>query len=397
MAEPSDLTLEAVPRSTRDRVRRLIDADSTESDHDLFHRIGAINISGYLSRAAESLFTSSERALLDLTILDVVGGDVLNHIVPDPGTSLLEQIVTIEQACSVAISNVVVPASFSHEQVRRVPLSAAREAILNGMVHRDWDTHRPTEVRWVEADSTLTVRSPGGFTGGVTEENVLTHRHPRHPALADLFRVLDLVEKQGLGVDRMYTAMISLGHRPPRVMEAPGPHVITELAGGQPHLPTVALFRHIRPEARQRDVRIVVLLDALLRRPFLTDQQAASVLQTDTLSARGALEAARQTTIGGEPIVRRLKDVWLLGHKAFLAAKDAQDLTRAVPVMSYAGSSGVVETINAWLDEHESITSGDVMEITGASRPTAQRALTDLSERALRKEGAGRSTRFVRR
>ena len=396
LAVPSDVGLDVVPATTVARVRELVGADRTESDQHLFHRIGATDTHGRLTSAAEILLAPARHTLLELTVLDVVGGDVLNRIAPDAQLPLLDQIATVEQACAVVNSHLTLPEGFAHEQVRRVPASAVREAILNGVVHRDWDTQRPTEVRWVEADSTLTVRSPGGFTGGVTENNVLTHRHPRHPALADLFRTIALVEKQGLGVDRMYAAMMTLGHRPPRVMELPGPYVVTELVGGAPYLPTVNLFRRVRPEARQRDVRIVVLMDALLRRPFVTDAVAAEVLQTDVLSARGALEAARQSTIGGESLVRKFKDVWVFGAAAFVAARGAQDVDRAVPLMAYAGSAGVYEAIDVWLTEHDSVTSGDVMELTGASRPTAQRALTELTGDSLRKEGAGRSTRYVR-
>ena len=54
------------------------------------------------------------------------------------------------------------------------------------------------------------------------------------------------------------------------------------------------------------------------------------------------------------------------------------------------------EVIEAWLEAHDSVTSGDVVELTGASRPTVQRALADLAGRTMGREGAGRSTRFVR-
>jgi ATP-dependent DNA helicase RecG len=97
--------------------------------------------------------------------------------------------------------------------------------VLNGVVHRDWMQHDPVEVTWIAEDSALQVVSPGGFTGGDTAENVLTQRHARYPALADLCRVLHLVEKQGLGVDRMYRDMVVLGHRPPLIVEEPGPRV----------------------------------------------------------------------------------------------------------------------------------------------------------------------------
>ena len=56
-----------------------------------------------------------------------------------------------------------------------------------------------TDIRWITLDNTLVVRSPGGFYGGVTADNVLSNRSARYPALADLFRALTLVEKQGVG------------------------------------------------------------------------------------------------------------------------------------------------------------------------------------------------------
>lgn len=93
----------------------------------------------------------------------------------------------------------------------------------------------------------------------------------------------------------------------------------------------MTLMRHIRPEARQRNVRIIVIVDALLHAPFLTDELAADILQIDQLSARSAFEAATQTTIGAEPLLRRYKDVWLLGPAAFRQALRAQDFCGSYP------------------------------------------------------------------
>lgn len=396
MAARSSATSADVSSFSLERVRRILGADRTEPDSALLMRLGATQSDGHLTQAAALLLTSQPQALIDLTVLDVPGGMVLNHIEPEPGLSMLEQIDVIERACDVANTGVTLGQEFAHQIVRRVPVLAIREAILNGMIHRDWNTRRPTEVRWIDTDSTLLIRSPGGFTGGVTADNLLTHRHPRHPALADLFRALGLVEKQGLGVDRMYTAMIRLGHRPPQVVETPGPHVECQLVGGAPHTPVMALMNHIRPEARQRDVRIVILVDALMRKPFLTDAQAAVILQADALSVKGAFDAASQTTIAGAPLIRRYKDVWILGHATFDYALRAHDPQRADPVMAYAGSEELAATVQDWLTVHEAISTGDLMELTRASRTTAQRALAGLEGRLVRRTGAGRSTRFVR-
>ena len=73
-------------------------------------------------------------------------------------------------------SSVTADPGFAQPSVRRLPPGAVREAVLNGVVHRDWMQHDPVEVTWIDEDSALQVVSPGGFTRGVTAENVLTHR-----------------------------------------------------------------------------------------------------------------------------------------------------------------------------------------------------------------------------
>ncbi len=171
------------------------------------------------------------------------------------GLSLLEQIQRIEALLNAANDRVTLTGAFAERVVRQLPVRAAREAALNGVVHRDWNLPEPTTVTWVEADISLTVISPGGFVGGVTADNVLTQRYSRSPALADAVRALGLVDKQGIGVDRRYREMVTLGHRPPLIAEEPGPRVRTRLVGGPPVVPIMRLTSRIQPVARQRDVQ----------------------------------------------------------------------------------------------------------------------------------------------
>ena len=80
---------------------------------------------------------------------------------------------------------------------------AAREAILNALVHRDYFLRQSVYVE-LHRDR-LVVSSPGGFMGGVTPANVL--RHPparRNPLLAAALQSVGLVNRAGLGVDRIY-------------------------------------------------------------------------------------------------------------------------------------------------------------------------------------------------
>ena len=224
------------------------DADGTDtggqSPRELLTTLGVLDPEGRLSAAGALMFCPSDRTYIALSVLDIEGGELLAAPLDLAGRSLLEQIEWVDIRLDTLNTSLRVTADpgFAQPSVRRLPPGAVREAVLNGVVHRDWMQHDPVEVTWIDEDSALQVVSPGGFTGGVTAENVLTQRHARYPALADLCRALHLVEKQGLGVDRMYRDMVVLGHRPPMIVEEPGPRVRTRLAGGPPVVPVVNLM-----------------------------------------------------------------------------------------------------------------------------------------------------------
>lgn len=178
---------------------------AAETVADLLRRLGVLHPDGHLTQAGALLFCPADRTFVALTVIDVEGGDVL---LPPPdltGLSVLEQLATVEDRLDSVNTEVTIRGGFAESTVRRLPPGAVREAVLNGLVHRDWMLSAPVTITWVDADSAIQVISPGG----ITSDTVLTQRYARHPALADLFRALNLVEKQGLGVDRMYREMVA--------------------------------------------------------------------------------------------------------------------------------------------------------------------------------------------
>lgn len=397
-----DVTPGAVPAARR-YLREGGDIELSEAPTatELLRRLGVLSPDNHLTQAGVLMFVTPGRPLLTLARLDVPGGEVIGRFEPSGELALIEQVAEVEARLDAY--NPVLPLSrgLVEAPLRALPVRTVREAVLNGLIHRDWMSTEPTSITWVDADYRLEVVSPGGFTGGVTADNLLTQRYARYPALSDLFRALRLVDRQGVGVDRMYQEMIVLGHRPPHITEQPGPRVRAVLIGGPPVVPVLLLTEAIRPEIRQRDVRIAVLVYALLHQPFLSLDQVAAALQTDREEARAALEAATQSTVDDEPLVRPYKDVYLLGETALRRVEGSgmtDQLTRR-GILTYrrAGADRAAPLVRQWLATQDRITSGDYAMITGLARPSATRILNSLVGDVLQRgaEVRGRNAHYT--
>ena len=410
MSRPSRLDAASVTAGAIAVAREYLGRRATSDDglagasmSDLLRRLGVLTVDGQLTEAGALLFCPAPRPWLTWTRLDVEGGDILSRDEAPAGMSLLEQIQRVETLLEAANDLVTIPGQFAERSLRKLPARSAREAILNGLVHRDWSRHEPTTVTWVEEDSSLTVVSPGGFVGGVTADNLLTQRFSRSPALADAVRALGLVDKQGIGVDRMYREMVTLGHRPPLVIEEPGPRVRTRLGGGAPVVPVLRLTSRILPLARQRDVQVALVVYTLLHQPFTTAGQIAAVLQRTLPEAQEALEITHRCVIEERPLITAHKDVWLLSptaRRVMLATTADRELLRRRRVLWYHApdpqdSATIVE---AWLSSHDRITSGDYGALTGLTTAGARGALDRLVGDGLLARGdtTGRNAHYLR-
>jgi len=377
------------------------DAGAAEgTDADLLRRLGVLRPDGWLTQAGALVLCPSDRTFLALTVLDVEGGDVLASPPDLSGLSLLEQVAAVDGRLETINTAVTLRGGFSEHLVRRLPPRALREAVLNGVVHRDWLQPESVAVTWVEADSALQVVSPGGFVGGVSADNALTQRYARYPALADLFRALRLVDKQGMGVDRMYREMIALGHRPPTLVEEPGPRVRARLVGGQPVVPVMNLLSRIVPPIRRRDVRVALIVYTLLHEPFVAAAGLTRVLQRTESEAAEALETAAECLVGERPLLTRYKDVWMLSKAAFSVVEDAANDRaglRRRGVLNYRRPNSALEIARRWLARHERFTSGDHATLTGLTQVGALRQLERLERDGvlIRGDEVGRNAHFV--
>jgi ATP-dependent DNA helicase RecG len=173
-------------------------------------------------------------------------------------------------------------------QVRRLPERALREAIVNGVAHREWGIAAPTVVEHI--GDTLRVTSPGGFVPGITPDNIITHPSmSRNGALTRLLAAIRVAEQQGIGVDRMVGDMLRLGLPAPDIGEHSGPEVVTTLVGQAVRDSWMRWLRRFDDAAVHQDLRLLMIVDTLAWRGWIDGPRAARRLQVSDVEAHDSL------------------------------------------------------------------------------------------------------------
>ncbi|MDZ7578230.1 MAG: ATP-binding protein [Candidatus Nanopelagicales bacterium] len=294
--------------------------------------------------------------------------------------SLLQQIATVEQLLQTKIGKVHVGTGFARGQVDRLPFNAAREAVLNGIAHRNWEAAEPTVVEHV--GDRLRVDSPGALLPGITPANIMTHVSvPRYPRLAELLHRLRLVERQGIGVDRMVEAMLRRGLEPPTV-EATDLRVAVTLHGGEPDPSMLSLASEPTDAGHPLDLDALIIVDRATRSGWVDATTVAAYLQRSAPDAGARLESSAQQTVDGEPVIVALRGVPAGTTPVYrpsdrvrrrLPARHARvqaDARRAQVVQSFAQARGRISTTEA----------GDLL---GLSYPVVLRLLQRLADEGI--------------
>jgi ATP-dependent DNA helicase RecG len=253
-----------------------------------------------------------------------------------------------------------------------------REAIVNGVVHRDWLSSEPTTIEHI--GDVLTVTSPGGFIGGVAPSNIITHPAvPRYRSMAEAMATLRLAEREGIGVDRMFRDMLALGHPEPEISEIPGPYIRVGLIGGDPDIEIVEFLSRIEPATVAADIDLLLLVDHLTRHGWIDTKTAAPVLQRPDSETKAAIDRLSRAKIGGDGIITPVKGVPAGQPIAYRLTSAARRLL--------ANRAGHLETpearkaqIVAWAMSRGRVSSTEAADIAGLSIPYAGVVLTSLEE-----------------
>ena len=353
-------------------------ADLASADqNDLLRRLNAVTRDGFLTRAGELVFVGRGEPALDYIRRPRPGADSVVRR-RRPGLSLLEELYDIEQAVDVANEVVHVPGGFAVGRRRALPPRAVREAIVNGVAHRDWNSPQPTTVEHVGAK--LTVTSPGGFPTGVSPSNIITHPSmPRNRALTDLLAAIRVAEREGIGVDRMYVDMLRAGYPLPVYDETPEPSVRVILLGGRPDIDWVRMLTDVQPPDLEDDLVGLLLVHEAVERGWVDGTSAARVLQRSAAEAGQALQEVREWQLDGVPLLEPVAGL-PVGAEPALRPGDA--LVERLPERwgPRATRDARMALAVDWAAARGRISSTELASLTGAGAREAGAILKTLRE-----------------
>jgi ATP-dependent DNA helicase RecG len=124
----------------------------------------------------------------------------------------------VEEWLSLRLPSVVSRDRAQRSAVPPLPFEIVREAVVNALVHRDYDLRGAKCQLSVDSDA-IVVRSPGGPIPPITLEHLQTFRAPmlsRNPGLHYAFAQMELAEERGLGIKSLRDRATEAGLPLPR-------------------------------------------------------------------------------------------------------------------------------------------------------------------------------------
>jgi ATP-dependent DNA helicase RecG len=116
------------------------------------------------------------------------------------------------------LPNVVDRSKMRREERPALPFEMVREAVVNALIHRDYDIEGG-KCQVVVTEDTVTVRSPGKPPPPITLEQLQSFTAPmlsRNPGLHFVFARMGMAEEQGLGIGSLRDRAKELGLPLPR-------------------------------------------------------------------------------------------------------------------------------------------------------------------------------------
>ncbi len=245
----------------------------------------------------------------------------------------------------------------------RIPafsIEVVREAVLNAVTHRNYAD--PGEVLLRHKRQEIAITNPGGFLGNITPRNILRQEPmARNRALAEALQKLGLVERAGIGRQRIFMPPLSYGKRIP-VYETDGTRVTLRVYDGAFDEAMALLVAKWRGDGRDVDLDTLLILAYLRENAFIDTGAAADLLQLSREQARSTLDQHALPKSGFLERRGRTKAATYHLNKAVagdMLGKAAYTRTKGIDSIRYR------ELVRQFIMDHGSITPKDCRELLG--------------------------------
>jgi len=157
------------------------------------------------------------------------------------------------------------------EERYEVPIEALREALVNAVVHRDYEVASPIYIKIF--DDRIEIINPGKLLPPLTPEK-LRQEHPsilRNPKIANIFFLYGFIERWGYGTNKMIEACVKNGLKEPEFIEEDG------------------FFKTVIYRRKLNEMEITIL--ELVKKGVNTSSLIAKTLKVDERTARKYLSS----------------------------------------------------------------------------------------------------------
>ena len=269
---------------------------------------------------------------------------------------------------------------------------AFREAVVNALVHRDFNRLGAVHIR-LDA-SGLTISNPGGFVEGVNLRNLLVaDPRSRNPLLADAVKRIGLAERTGRGVDRIFEGMLRYGRPAPDYSLSDDFTVSVFLANAAADLDFLKLVMEQEDKLGTLPIDSLIILSRLREERRLTTADLVPSVQKPEASVRATLE--------------RLVEAGLLephgagrGRTYTLSARLYRKAGKKAEYVRQAGFDPIQQEqmVLSFIDKHGSIKRAEAMELCHLTKDQAAKLLKRMTkENRLEMHGERRGAHYVRK
>jgi ATP-dependent DNA helicase RecG len=119
----------------------------------------------------------------------------------------------VEEWLQNKLPNTIDRSQMQRRELPELPFELIREAVVNALVHRDYDI-RGAKCQLVVTSDTIVVKSPGSTVVPITLEQLQSFNAPmlsRNPMLHYVFAKMELAEERGLGLKSMKNRAVEAG------------------------------------------------------------------------------------------------------------------------------------------------------------------------------------------